>query len=45
MKEDDMVEIADLISICIFDYENRKQEVIDRVAALTAKYPIYPDLK
>ncbi|SMC34328.1 glycine hydroxymethyltransferase [Oscillospiraceae bacterium] len=45
MKEEDMVEIADLISICIFDYENRKQEVIDRVAALTAKYPIYPDLK
>ena len=45
MKEDDMVEIADLISICIYDYENRKQEVIDRVAALTAKYPIYPDLK
>jgi len=45
MKEEDMVEIADLISICIYDYENRKQEVIDRVAALTAKYPIYPDLK
>jgi glycine hydroxymethyltransferase len=45
MKEEDMVEIADLISICIFDYENKKQEVIDRVAALTAKYPIYPDLK
>ena len=45
MKEEDMVEIADLISICIFDYENKKQEVIDRVAKLTAKYPIYPDLK
>ncbi|MCQ2503924.1 MAG: serine hydroxymethyltransferase [Saccharofermentans sp.] len=45
MKEEDMVEIADLISICIYDYENRKQEVIDRVAKLTAKYPIYPDLK
>ncbi len=45
MKEEDMVEIADLISICIFDYENRKDEVKSRVAALTAKYPIYPDLK
>ena len=43
MKEDDMVEIADLISICIFDYENRKDEVIERVAKLTAKYPLYPD--
>ena len=45
MNEEDMVEIADLISICIFDYENRKDEVKSRVAALTAKYPIYPDLK
>ena len=45
MKEEDMVEIADLISLCIFDYENKKEEVISRVAALTAKYPIYPDLK
>ena len=45
MKEDDMVEIADLISICIFDYENRKDEVIARVAKLTEKYPLYPDFK
>ncbi len=45
MKEEDMVEIADLISLCIFDYENKKDEVKNRVAALTAKYPIYPDLK
>ncbi|MCQ2516217.1 MAG: serine hydroxymethyltransferase [Saccharofermentans sp.] len=43
MKEEDMVEIADLISICIFDYENKKDEVIKRVAALTEKYPLYPD--
>ena len=43
MKEEDMVEIADLISICIFDYENRKDEVISRVAKLTEKYPLYPD--
>jgi len=43
MKEEDMFEIADLISICIFDYENRKDEVIKRVAALTEKYPLYPD--
>ena len=43
MKEEDMVEIADLISICIFDYENKKDEVIARVAKLTEKYPLYPD--
>lgn len=45
MKEEDMVEIADLISICIFDYENRKDEVISRVAKLTEKYPLYADFK
>lgn len=45
MKEEDMVEIADLISLCIFDYENKKDEVIKRVAALTDKYPLYPDIK
>ena len=45
MKEDDMIEIADLITACIFDYENKKEEVISRVAKLTEKYPIYPDLK
>ena len=43
MKEEDMVEIADLISLCIFDYENKKDEVIARVAKLTEKYPLYPD--
>ena len=45
MKEEDMVEIADMISLCIFDYENHKDEIIKRVEALTAKYPLYPDLK
>ena len=45
MNEDDMVEIADLISLCIFDFENKKDEVRARVAALTSKYPLYPDLK
>lgn len=45
MKEDDMVEIADLISLCIFDYENKKDEIIARVAKLTAKYPLYPEMK
>ena len=43
MKEEDMVKIAELISVCIFDYENKKHEVIARVAKLTEKYPLYPD--
>ena len=45
MKEEDMVEIADMISLCIFDYENHKDEIIKRVEAFTEKYPLYPDLK
>ncbi|SCW40318.1 glycine hydroxymethyltransferase [Ruminococcaceae bacterium YRB3002] len=45
MKEEDMIEIADLITLCIFDFDNKKDEVIERVAKLTAKYPLYPDLK
>ena len=45
MTEEDMVEIADLITICIFEFDSRKDEVIDRVAKLTSKYPLYPELK
>ncbi len=45
MNEDDMREIADLITACIFEFDNKKEEVISRVAALTSKYPLYPDLK
>ena len=44
MNEEDMVEIADLISLCIFDYENKKDEIIARVAKITEKYPLYPDI-
>ena len=45
MKEEDMVVIADCIADCIFDYENKKDLVLARVAELTAKYPLYPDIK
>ena len=45
MNTDDMVEIADLISLCIFDYENKKDEIIARVDKISQKYPLYPDLK
>ena len=41
MKEDDMKEIAKLIYMTITDFDNKKNEVIDRVAALCAKYPLY----
>ena len=41
MKEDDMVEIADLISLALTDFDNSKEAVIERVKALTNKYPLY----
>ena len=44
-KEDDCRIVADCIADCIFDYENKKADVIARVKALTDKYPIYPDIK
>ena len=45
MNEEDMVVIADCIADCIFDYDNKKESVVERVATITAKYPLYPDLK
>jgi len=41
MKEDDMQEIAQLIKLTITDFENSKEEVRSRVAALCEKYPLY----
>ena len=43
-KEADFIEVADIIADCIFDYENKKEESIKRVKALTDKYPVYPDI-
>ena len=45
MNEEEMVVIADCIADCIFDYDNKKESVVERVATITAKYPLYPDLK
>lgn len=42
MKEADMEEIAKLIYMTLTDFEAKKSEVTDRVAALCAKYPLYP---
>ena len=44
-KEEDCKIVADCIADCIFDYENKKADVIARVKGLTDKYPIYPDIK
>ncbi len=44
-KEEDCKIVADCIADCIFDYENKKADVVARVKTLTDKYPIYPDIK
>ena len=41
MKEADMEEIAKLIYMTVTDFEAKKKEVTERVAALCAKYPLY----
>lgn len=41
MKEDDMREIADIIAMVLKDFEGKKEEAIERVKALTDKYPLY----
>ena len=40
--EEDMVEIAELMKMTALDtFEDSKEEILSRVAALTAKYPLY----
>jgi len=39
--EADMKETGELISMVIKDYDNKKEEVVARVKALTEKYPLY----
>ena len=45
MKEEDMDVIADCIAKAIFSFEESKEEIKAAVAQLTAKYPLYPDMK
>lgn len=40
-KEEDMIEIAELIRLTLTDFENSKKQVIERVETLCGKYPIY----
>lgn len=41
MKEEDMREIAALISLAVKDAETNRYEILSRVAALCKKYPLY----
>lgn len=40
-KEDDMTEIASLIKLTVTDFENKADEIRNRVAALCEKHPLY----
>ncbi len=40
MKESDMAEIADLIVLTIFDFENSKEQITARVKELVSKFPL-----
>ena len=40
-REEDMLEVAKIISITLKDYENSADEARERVAALCKKYPLY----
>ncbi len=40
-KEDDMVEVADIIAMTLKDFEANKEEAKARVKKLTEKYPLY----
>ncbi|MFB0919294.1 MAG: serine hydroxymethyltransferase [Oscillospiraceae bacterium] len=38
---EDIVEIAELLSLSIRDFDNKKEDIAGRVAALCKKYPLY----
>ena len=39
--EEEMVIIADCIADCIFDFENKKEDIAARVLELTKRFPLY----
>ena len=41
LKEDDFVEIGKVIALAIKDFDNKKDEIKQRVAAICAKHPLY----
>ena len=44
MNEEDMKEIAALITLTLREFDTKKEEIKTRVAALTSKYPLYPEI-
>lgn len=44
MKEAQMDEIADMISLALFDFEAKKDEIIERVAHMVKDFPLYADM-
>ncbi len=43
MKEAEMLEIAEIIAMTLKDFEGKKEEAAKRVAALTERFPLYPE--
>ncbi|MPN42617.1 Serine hydroxymethyltransferase [bioreactor metagenome] len=41
LDENDFKEVAELIYLTAADFDAKKQEIIDRVDAICAKYPLY----
>ena len=39
--EEEMVIFADCIADCIFDFDNKKEEIAARVLELTKKFPLF----
>ncbi len=41
LKEEDFVEIGKVIALCVKDFDSKKDEIKQRVAAICEKYPLY----
>ncbi len=41
LKEEDFVEIGKVIALCVKDFDNKKEEIKQRVASICEKYPLY----
>lgn len=44
MNTDDMTEIADLIALTLNHFDTSKEEILSRVAALTSRFHLYPEI-
>lgn len=43
LREEDMIEIAEIIEMTLKDYDNTKEEAVRRIKSLTEKYPLYTE--